>query len=61
MDVTIKISTGRGAKYALESKSRTIRDVVSIDQVIEDMQSNFKEYFPPQAKLTDMGKGRKKE
>lgn len=61
MDVTIKVSTGRGVKSSLETKAVTIRDVVAKEQVMELLDKSFKDYFPPQAKLTDMKEGKQKK
>lgn len=53
MDVQITVTTGGGKKANRESRSVTIKEVVTKEQVIEVLDSKFKDYFPPQARLTD--------
>ena len=45
MDVTIKVSTGGGKKQNNESKSITIKEVQTIDQVKEALETSYKDYF----------------
>lgn len=53
MDVQITVTTGGGKKANRESRSVTIKEVVTKEQVIEVLDSKFKDYFPAQARLTD--------
>lgn len=56
MQVKITVSSsgkamGRGMSYSL-----TLKDVASPEEVVEAFNKELRQYFPPQAKLTDVPK-----
>lgn len=53
MDVQLTVITGGGKKANRESKSITLKEVQFVDQVIEALNTKFKDYFPTQTRLTD--------
>jgi hypothetical protein len=53
MDVCITVTTGGGKKANRESRSVTIKEVIGKEQVTEVLDTKFKDYFPPQTRLTD--------
>lgn len=59
MDVQITIITGGGKKANRESKSVTIKEVQTKDQVIEVLDTKFKDYFPNQTVLVSEKKAKK--
>lgn len=60
MDVKIEVVTGGGKKANRESRSVTIKEVVSKDQVIEVLDTKFKDYFPPQMRLGEVAEKKEK-
>lgn len=45
MDVTIKITRGGGKKQDSESKSVTLKEVQTKQQVVDTLDTTFKDYF----------------
>lgn len=61
MEVKITITTGKGKGGNPVSHSKTIKDVATMDQVIEEFNSEFKQFFPNQTILTQQKRSRKDE
>ena len=53
MDVTIKITRGGGKKQDSESKSVTLKEVQTKQQVIDALDTTFKDYFKGITTLED--------
>ena len=45
MDVKIQITRGGGKKQNSESKSITLKEVETVEQVIQALNTTFKDYF----------------
>ena len=54
MDVQITVITGGGRKANRESKSYTIKEVATRQQVIEALDEKFGQYFAGQAQLEEI-------
>jgi hypothetical protein len=52
MDVTISLVTGGGKKANRVTHSKTIKEVQTMAQVIEEFEEEFAIFFPAQATLT---------
>ena len=54
MDVTITVTTGGGKKANRESKSYTVKEVQTMQQVIEAFEEKFGSYFRNITTLTEV-------
>jgi hypothetical protein len=59
MDITITLKTGGGRKQNAVSHSKTIKEVQTTEQVIEEFTEEFTKFFPKQEILPTKQGGKK--
>ena len=58
MDVTMKVSTGRGIKSNLMTHSATLREVSTFEEAMEYFKKELGQFFPPQETLDNIAEKR---
>lgn len=61
MDVTMSIVTGGGRKQNMMRHSKTLKEITTFEEAVEEFRKEFKLFFPPQATFTDIEAKKKKK
>ncbi len=61
MDVTMSVVTGGGRKANRVTHSKTLKEVTTWEEAVEDFKREFKIFFPPQTTLIEVTEKPKKE
>jgi hypothetical protein len=61
MDVTMSIVTGGGRKQNMMRHAKTLKEVTTFEEAVEEFRKEFRPFFPPQATFDDVEEKRSKK